>query len=415
MSIDPAPAHPAPPATPLPHARPIQEHASGLLNLPQLRELLSRKGTPLLSPVGDGWCTATFVLADPDADPGSAFHVRSLLDRSMPHELPLEPVAGKRIRAVTVRLPADLRFSYALEETRADGTRRLVPDPFNTRPQLQDPRLVQSVAVLPEARPLPILDRAAHVEAPHLAEVALHSDELAEDRRIWVSLPAGASCRGPAGRMPVVVLFDGSPEHSAPRVRDALLTAGEVRPAVIALVDQGDLRERDLPGSLPFSRFIVHELLPLLQARFAVSALPGDVILSGSSYGGLCAGWTALHFPEAVGGAIMQSPSCWHHPDLPGLRRDSPPDLVRAPTPTLVADFQELPRAPIRIYQEVGELELGPPPAQVWQTLGNRWLHTVLAAKGYDTLYREFAGGHDPAWWRGTWADALSWMLPATR
>ena len=36
-------------------------------------------------------------------------------------------------------------------------------------------------------------------------------------------------------------------------------------------------------------------------------------------------------------------------------------------------------------------------------------------AKGYDTIYREFAGGHDYAWWRGLFADALQLVLPAQR
>ncbi|MYV62951.1 hypothetical protein GTW37_30520 [Streptomyces sp. SID4931] len=38
--------------------------------------------------------------------------------------------------------------------------------------------------------------------------------------------------------------------------------------------------------------------------------------LAGESFGGLCAGWTALHHPDAFGNAILQSPSCGYHPDL---------------------------------------------------------------------------------------------------
>jgi hypothetical protein len=55
----------------------------------------------------------------------------------------------------------------------------------------------------------------------------------------------------------------------------------------------------------------------------------------------------------------------------------------------------------------------GPPPAQIKRSFGHRWLHDVLVSKGYDTVYREFAGGHDAAWWRGTFADALLWVFPA--
>lgn len=87
---------------------------------------------------------------------------------------------------------------------------------------------------------------------------------------------------------------------------------------------------------------------------------------------------------------------------------------THARTPVLISTFGEHPPAPIRIYHEVGSLEYGPPPATIWQVLGNRWFHEVLVSRGYDTVYHEFAGGHDAAWWRGTWARALQWMFPYT-
>ncbi len=60
--------------------------------------------------------------------------------------------------------------------------------------------------------------------------------------------------------------------------------------------------------------------------------------------------------------------------------------------------------APIRIFHDVGELESS--------NTHSRWLDQVLTGKGYDTIYREFAGGHDYAWWRGLFADALHWCFP---
>lgn len=74
------------------------------------------------------------------------------------------------------------------------------------------------------------------------------------------------------------------------------------------------------------------------------------------------------------------------------------------PVPTLIADCLAAEAAPVRIFHDVGELESS--------NTHSRWLDHVLTGKGYDTLYREFAGGHDYAWWRGMFADALLWCFP---
>jgi enterochelin esterase family protein len=69
-----------------------------------------------------------------------------------------------------------------------------------------------------------------------------------------------------------------------------------------------------------------------------------------------------------------------------------------------MADVVAAEPAPVRFFHDVGELEGSLTPS--------RWLDQVLTAKGYDTCYREFAGGHDYAWWRGLFADALQWCFP---
>jgi enterochelin esterase-like enzyme len=203
--------------------------------------------------------------------------------------------------------------------------------------------------------------------------------------------------------LPFVIHLDGTPDHSAPSVRDALVRAGLIRPCVVVLVDQlGQQRYTELTCDPAFSRMLVEELLPWLRRRYPLSPDPGDVALAGESFGGLCAAWTALHHPATFGNAIIQSPSCGYHPDL--LRATGSGDLLRrAPVPTLIADYLAAKPAPIRVFHDVGELESS--------NTHSRWLDQVLTAKGYDTAYREFAGGHDYAWWRGLFADALQWCF----
>jgi hypothetical protein len=65
-------------------------------------------------------------------------------------------------------------------------------------------------------------------------------------------------------------------------------------------------------------------------------------------------------------------------------------------------------RAELRLYLDVGQLEIWPSPTggPSW-LLANRHMRTVLQAKGYPVTYAEFSGGHDYACWRGTLADGL--------
>ncbi len=113
----------------------------------------------------------------------------------------------------------------------------------------------------------------------------------------------------------------------------------------------------------------------------------------------------------------MQSGSCWMHPSVLGGYVDptgKPAPLPvgeGAQVPSIIAAYQAADAVPVRIYQECGTVENGPPPARIWQTFGNRWFHDLLELKGYDTVYREYVGGHDDAWWRGTFADGLIWLF----
>ncbi|WP_086826425.1 alpha/beta hydrolase-fold protein [Allokutzneria sp. NRRL B-24872] len=310
-------------------------------------------------------------------------------------------VPGTPFRVLTLRMRSDLRFSYVF--TRC-GQR--VSDPFNPPPRFSECSVERfsgaSVAVLPDAAPLPWLDQAEARPAPAMESAVFASELLGNERRIWISMPPGEFSDESA--LPFVIHLDGTPDHSAPSVRDALVQAGLIRPCAVVLVDQLGLRRyQELLCDPVFSQMLVDELVPWLLERYPLSRDPGDVALAGESFGGLCAAWTVLHHPATFGNAIVQSPSCGYHPDLKmGTGADEL--LRRTPVPTLIADFLAAEPVPIRVFHDVGELESS--------ITHSRWLDQVLTQKGYDTAFREFAGGHDYAWWRGLFADALRWCFP---
>lgn len=314
------------------------------------------------------------------------------------------PIAGTPLHSLTLRMRSDLRFSYVFRRTGPLGETQ-VPDPFNPPPRFAECSVERfsgaSVLALPDAVPLPWLDEAEAQPAPDIEPAVLRSQLLGNERRIWVSVPPGDTHDR---ALPVVIHLDGTPRHSAPSVRDALVRAGMIRPCVVVLVDQlGPQRDTELLCDPTFSRFLVEELVPWLHERYSLSRDPADVALAGESFGGLCAAWTALHHPTTFGTAILQSPSCGYHADQ-RWGTGAGELLRRTPAPTMMTDFLAAETVPLRIFHDVGEFEAS--------LTHSRWLDQVLTGKGYDTRYREFAGGHDYAWWRGLFADALLWCFP---
>jgi enterochelin esterase family protein len=45
----------------------------------------------------------------------------------------------------------------------------------------------------------------------------------------------------------------------------------------------------------------------------------------------------------------------------------------------------------------------------------NREMRDVLLLKNYPVTYREFDGGHDYLWWRGSFADGLLSLIGQNR
>jgi enterochelin esterase-like enzyme len=386
----------------------VEQLSTGEWSPERFRRHLAETGAPLVGPVSEDEVDVTFV-----DEPGEGKTVRLAvaigprIGRNTIDE-EFTAVPGTPFRVLTLRMRSDLRFSYVFTRREATGKEEQVADPFSPPPRFseypEERFSGSSVAVLPDADPLPWLDEAEAGPAPALETAVLASAALGNERRIWISMPPGELPHGSA--LPFVIHLDGTPDHSAPSVRDALVRAGLIQPCAIVLVDPlGPQRYQELLCDPAFSRMLVEELLPWLRHRYPLSHDPADVALAGESFGGLCAAWTALHHPTAFGNVIMQSPSCGYHPDLKW--GNGSVDLLRhVPVPTLIADFLAADRAPVRVFHDVGELEAS--------ITHSRWLDEVLTRQGYDTRYREFAGGHDYAWWRGLFADALRWCFPPT-
>ena len=157
-----------------------------------------------------------------------------------------------------------------------------------------------------------------------------------------------------------------------------------------------DIRGRELPCYPPFAEFLAQELLPWARQKYHITSNPDQIVVGGSSYGGLASMYVGLKHPEIFGNVLSQSGSFWWKPEG---------ELEHE---WLTKQFAATYKLPLNIYMDVGILEdeplLDKGPSQL---VVNRHMRTVLQAKGYPVHYCEYGGGHDYLCWQGTLADGL--------
>ncbi|MCO5178282.1 MAG: alpha/beta hydrolase-fold protein [Thermomicrobiales bacterium] len=386
---------------------------------------LEREGTPIVD-IDDNdpsQCLVTFVWRE--TGPTDDVLLREVCTNLPQDKRKLRKLADTDVWYLTWRIASTIRMTYGFTVVPPGGMvgdlrfQPVTPDPLCKTRQSDDWQDVESsaelkldsVLALPDAQPLPWLEPQAGIPTGAVSEHTFASDILGNERRVWVYQPAGHTAESePVG---FVLIFDGERHHSSHIVLDNLIAAGKIPPLAAILVHQLDLRNVELPGNPEFSRAMVEELMPWARETFNLTADPNRAIITGRSFGGLCSAYTALKHPDVFANVLMQSASCWYHPSLlEGMQSFSHTGhsgVVGAipPSPLIITEFSESPVVPIRIYQEVGSQELGPPIAQHLQTFANRHFYDLARGKGYEITCREFNGGHDDAWWRGTLADGL--------
>lgn len=300
----------------------------------------------------------------------------------------------------TDRVPKDARFGYLL--TVNGGA--LQPDPLN--PLRFGGR---SVVELPDAPPQPWIASRSDSPKGRLQKHEIDSSILGEQRGIGVYTPPGYRNRGAASRLLIVLdgeTYGNDPEPlvPTPRILDNLLAAGRIPPTVAVLVNtiSQAKRDRDLKCSENFEAFLAAELVPWMRRNYRVSKRSGDVVVAGSSEGGLLALCAVRRYPNVFGNALSQSGDIFYDP-----RPGEPSNPYTRDAGWLVRQFLDLPHAPLRFYLEVGTLEAG----VVNPVNEHRRLRDVLLALGYAVTYSEFSGGHDYLTWRNSLGDGLIALL----
>ncbi len=295
------------------------------------------------------------------------------------------PVDASKVGRFTLELPDDAYFEYAFR----DAAGELHPDPDNPE-RADSPWFPQASAVFgPDYRAHPLASSDPTLERGTLTRHRLVSAAMGQLRRVSVYTPGTGT-----GPLPLVIVQDGTTFLRLARlhlVLEALLEAGEVRPAHFAFVEPVD-RTAEYGFDPNYRAFVSDELLPFLAAQHALSE---ERILWGASLGGLFSITFALHHPELADTVVTQSGAF--------LGTPTSRDFYREERSWVLEQLQDRPLQPFRIYGDVGTLE--------WLTGINRRVRDAVAAKGYRHVYAERNAGHNWVNWRNGLADALRFAL----
>jgi enterochelin esterase family protein len=300
---------------------------------------------------------------------------------------------------LTMELPHAGRVEYKLLVRRngRDGWTRdpLNPhrafDPFGSNSVCPMPGYVEPTWVVP--------DRG--VRRGRIETFGLPTEVYGGERPIDVYLPAEYDS---SKVYPLLVVHDGNDYRrfaAFVEVLDNLIHRHEVAPLVVAFTSGVDRnREYGADGRQP--RFVVEELLPAVEARYAVSREPSERGLCGASFGGVTSLFTAWTYPGVFKRLLLQSGSfvftdVGHHGRGP----------LWDPVVKFVNQLRGDPgRVGAKIYMSCGHFE--------GLITYNRSLAPKLQAAGLEVRFVEAADGHNWIAWRDRLREGLTYLFPGS-
>jgi enterochelin esterase-like enzyme len=198
--------------------------------------------------------------------------------------------------------------------------------------------------------------------------------------RLWRT--PGASADRP---VPLVVVFDGEghvDRLGTPGILGAAHAQGVIPDLVVAFVDAGADRRRDLGMVGGQSAWVARTLVPRLHREGVLGAVsPRRTVVTGASFGGLSSLFALAQSDGLIGAAVAQSVSCWRYPapDLDVALAEAVGAAGKGGEPTVV-------RLHAGRYEGNSAVRAG--------QLAER-----LRSAGVDATARTVSGGHDWGWW----------------
>ena len=231
-----------------------------------------------------------------------------------PKPIALEKNASGVWEATTApKAPEYYGYSFSV-----DGKRELDPRNATIRPNLLSPT---TVLFVPAATPQPWdLTDIPHGEVTHhvYQSKLAAADKWPADRDLWVYTPPGYDAKRKEV-YPVLYLIHGFSDAAngwveagqANLIFDSLLHDGKIQPMVVVMprgygtMEMIESRVRapglGIKNQQTFSDQMLHEILPMMEARYHIAKDPAHRAMAGLSMGGGHSMYTGLNHPEVFG------------------------------------------------------------------------------------------------------------------
>lgn len=202
-------------------------------------------------------------------------------------------------------------------------------------------------------------------------------------RNVAIYIPNGMRLKG---KVRFLYVHDGAQAIDIGRYIDVLDNLYYYEPhtlkVIVVFVPPVD-RHGEYMLNPKFARWNARTLAPQVEKFLKVSSAAKLRAISGSSLGGLLAGYTALMHPNVFGNVAIQSGSFWFDEKA----------IIKA--------YSLKKKLPVRFYIQTGTIN----DAQE----GSHEMLTVLQQKGYEVTYRETNESHNWANWSARYAEIVKW------
>ena len=326
--------------------------------------------------------------------------------KALPQQQSFHHLRGTDLWYLTLHLPRNSRIEYKIGlahggpmGAHGHGPKaQLIQDPLNPH-QALDPFGANSV-VHTEGHVVPDWTQPDPDARPgEIHEHHLMSHAFGDRRPVQVYLPARYR---KTRRYPLLVVHDGQDFlrfASLQTVLDNLIHRLEIPPMICALTTSAN-RLEEYAADERHARFVVEELVPVMEEHYSLQTDPGARGLLGSSFGAIAALSTAWRHPGAFNRMCLLSGS-FLFTDIGDHEGGPAFDNVVE----FMNEFRKEPGEPVRqLFMSCGVYE-----PMIYY---NRSMVPLLQSTGMDVRFTEARDGHNWENWRDQLREGLSWLFP---